>query len=82
MNIKELENKIKEIFDVNTEVHFHPQQQWCLHVITKKDYLFSEQMDELTKLSNKYNLNIHVSNNGIIFKKIRLYITEKPLHKE
>ena len=77
MNIRELEEKIKEIFDVNTDVRFHPQHNWCLEVRTGKSYLFSDQTEKLSELSKKYGLDIHTSDDGFIFKKLRLYITEK-----
>jgi len=80
MKIKELEDKIKEIFGADTGVEFHPQHNWCLKIRTKKEYLFSEQMDKLASLQKEYGLDIHTSIDGILFKRLNLYITKIENH--
>ncbi len=77
MNIRELETAVKNIFGVDTIVHFHPEQKWCLSVRLNYTFLWSEDMDKLSELSKKYGLNINTSLRGIIFKKLYLFMTKK-----
>ena len=75
--IGEIEDKIREIFSSVEEVKYHPKSSGWIEVEISRDCIFSNEMDDLSDLAKKHNLELHIKNKGWLFKRLYLYLYDK-----